>query len=195
MSTYWFSRNDFGMEPQSGWGLVFDEIKSKEGLKSDAALAQSLGVSRAFICAVRKNRKGVSNEIGMKLYRRLGRPITESDLGLFMSTRVQKLVARQTYLASKEMVLKRANGICELCTKPAPFVAPDGKPYLEIHHLLPLVLNGSSGENNLVALCPNCHRKLEICPSVEDITKTIAHAGLNLDKDQLRLIIESLTFQ
>ena len=192
MSTFRYARGEIGMESESGWGLVFDEIKSKEGLKSDSALAQSLGVSRAFICAVRKNRKGVSNEMGTKLYQRLGRPITEADLELFMSPRVQKLVARRTDLEAKELTLKRANGTCELCTNPAPFITRDGKPYLEIHHLLPVVLGGSSSANNLVALCPNCHRKLDMCPSVEDIMKTVARAGINLDRDHLRLIIECL---
>jgi 5-methylcytosine-specific restriction endonuclease McrA len=171
----------------SGWGRVFDEIKAKEGLTSDAKLAQSLDVSRTYICAVRKNRKGVSNELGKELYQRLGRRITEEDLELFMSFRIQK-TARPTDLDAKAIVLKRANGICELCTKPAPFLTPDGKPYLEIHQVVPNVFGGSRSVNNLVALCPNCHRKSEICPSIDDLKRMAARAGSEIAEDHLRAL-------
>ena len=54
-------------------------------------------------------------------------------------------------------VLKRANGICELCHQPAPFVRPDGSPYLEVHHWTPLADGGDDTIVNAAALCPNCH--------------------------------------
>ena len=58
-------------------------------------------------------------------------------------------------------VLKRANGICEHCKKPAPFLrAKDGSPYLEIHHWTHLSEGGEDTIENAAALCPNCHREL-----------------------------------
>lgn len=58
-------------------------------------------------------------------------------------------------------VLKRANGICERCLKPAPFIrASDNTPYLEVHHIIPLSAGGLDNLNNTIALCPNCHREL-----------------------------------
>lgn len=57
-------------------------------------------------------------------------------------------------------VLKRANGKCELCGKPAPFYKKsDGSPYLEVHHIQQLSFGGLDTETNAQALCPNCHRK------------------------------------
>lgn len=56
-------------------------------------------------------------------------------------------------------VLAAANGICEACSKPAPFDREDGTPYLEVHHVLPLAQGGSDRACNAVAVCPNCHRK------------------------------------
>lgn len=57
-------------------------------------------------------------------------------------------------------VLKRAEGICEDCGNPAPFLrASNGSPYLEVHHVLPLAKGGDDTVENAVALCPNCHRK------------------------------------
>jgi hypothetical protein len=57
-------------------------------------------------------------------------------------------------------VLERANGICERCKKTAPFLTdtPDNRPYLEVHHKIPLAENGDDTVANAIALCPNCHR-------------------------------------
>jgi 5-methylcytosine-specific restriction protein A len=55
-------------------------------------------------------------------------------------------------------VFIRANGICEKCKKPAPFIrAKDNTPYLETHHLVPLSEGGEDSLANTVAVCPNCH--------------------------------------
>ncbi len=55
----------------------------------------------------------------------------------------------------------RANGFCEACGKPAPFIsARDGKPYLEIHHKVLLANGGEDTIENAIALCPNCHREM-----------------------------------
>lgn len=55
--------------------------------------------------------------------------------------------------------LKRANGICQLCNQPAPFLNKNGIPFLEVHHIDFLSEGGSDTIYNTVALCPNCHRK------------------------------------
>ena len=57
-------------------------------------------------------------------------------------------------------VLERANGICESCLKPAPFMrASNGTPYLEIHHKIRLADGGEDTVENAIAVCPNCHKK------------------------------------
>lgn len=56
-------------------------------------------------------------------------------------------------------VLFRANGRCEHCGKPAPFLKRiDHTPYLEVHHIVRLADGGNDTVENAVALCPNCHR-------------------------------------
>lgn len=56
--------------------------------------------------------------------------------------------------------LLRANGICEACTQPAPFIKKsDGLHYLEVHHKRRLADGGKDSVENAIALCPNCHRK------------------------------------
>ncbi len=66
---------------------------------------------------------------------------------------------RNEYIA--EQALRRANGICQLCSSPAPFKKKkSGTPYLEVHHVIWLAKNGLDTLENTVALCPNCHRKM-----------------------------------
>lgn len=64
---------------------------------------------------------------------------------------------RDVRVAAK--TLKFANGKCELCDKPT-FLKKNGKPFLEVHHVLPLSQEGSDTVTNTVALCPNCHKEL-----------------------------------
>jgi len=70
---------------------------------------------------------------------------------------------RNVYQRSRDVrvyVLARANGKCEGCEAPAPFVRADGTPYLEPHHLRRLSDGGPDHPAHVIALCPNCHRRV-----------------------------------
>lgn len=55
--------------------------------------------------------------------------------------------------------LIRANGYCVKCQKAAPFFRKsDNSPYLEVHHIKPLSEGGLDTLENVIAICPNCHR-------------------------------------
>lgn len=54
---------------------------------------------------------------------------------------------------------QRAAGRCEYCQTEAPFLTGAGTPYLEVHHVVPLSQDGEDRLDNVLALCPNCHRK------------------------------------
>ena len=72
------------------------------------------------------------------------------------------------YLA--QLIKLSASGSCELCKNPAPFQDKDGRPYLEIY-TLDDNYQGNEPEKNLVALCPNCHQKMIVNPSEDDLRK------------------------
>lgn len=56
--------------------------------------------------------------------------------------------------------LFRANGYCEKCKKSAPFLRDNDKtPYLEVHHIVTLSEGGEDTIENVIAVCPNCHRQ------------------------------------
>jgi 5-methylcytosine-specific restriction protein A len=58
----------------------------------------------------------------------------------------------------KEFALRHADGVCQGCKKEAPFVDKSGNPFLEVHHLHRRADGGPDTPENVIALCPNCHR-------------------------------------
>lgn len=58
----------------------------------------------------------------------------------------------------RNVVLQRAQGVCELCGEPG-FTTAAGNVFLETHHVVPLSEGGADAANNIAALCPNDHRE------------------------------------
>lgn len=70
---------------------------------------------------------------------------------------------RNVYQRSGDLkiyVLRRANGRCEGCAQPAPFLTPAGHPYLEPHHTRRLSDGGPDDYHHVIALCSTCHRRV-----------------------------------
>lgn len=59
----------------------------------------------------------------------------------------------------RQLVLDRSEGHCELCNQPG-FALPDGRRYVETHHVEPLAAGGADRVWNVVALCPSHHREV-----------------------------------
>jgi 5-methylcytosine-specific restriction endonuclease McrA len=164
-------------ETASGWAPLLDQLKVQDMLKSDAALAVQLGVTRSFISAVRTGRKNISPELGEAIFRRLGKRIAQEDQQLFRPLRLQRDSAlRRLDPLVRSRVLARAAGKCELCGCAAPFLTLGGEPYLEIHHIVPFGYECTASAESSVALCPNCHRKVELRPSDADTETLLSRA-------------------
>ena len=70
---------------------------------------------------------------------------------------------RNVYQRSDDLkvyVLRRADGTCEGCDQPAPFLTTAGRPYLEPHHTRRLSDGGPDDYHHVIALCPTCHRRV-----------------------------------
>jgi 5-methylcytosine-specific restriction protein A len=70
---------------------------------------------------------------------------------------------RKIYQRSRQVshyVLMRANGECESCERPAPFLRRDGTPYLEPHHVNRVSDGGLDHPRYVGAICPSCHREI-----------------------------------
>ncbi|ASK18475.1 HNH endonuclease [Halomonas sp. N3-2A] len=75
---------------------------------------------------------------------------TQKEVKTYAYVRDPKVVAQ---------VLREAKGICFDCENKGPFISKvTGQPYLEVHHVQMLKDGGPDTPENVVALCPNCHR-------------------------------------
>ena len=75
----------------------------------------------------------------------------------------------------------RSNGFCELCEARAPFILENGEPYLEISHIK---TNTDSCElDEIVLLCPNCNKRLEILKNPGDINYLIRKMRRNKNNE------------
>lgn len=76
---------------------------------------------------------------------------------------VQRTVKTLAYTRDPRVAayaLRKAKGRCGDCKKPAPFTRrATGHPFLEVHHIHMLKDGGADTPDNVIALCPNCHRK------------------------------------
>lgn len=62
-----------------------------------------------------------------------------------------------------------------MCGEEAPFYDKNKEPYLEEHHVKRLADGGSDTMDNVVAVCPNCHRKLHV---LNDEADTVVLEGI-----------------
>ncbi|MBS1616410.1 MAG: HNH endonuclease [Bacteroidetes bacterium] len=88
----------------------------------------------------------------------------------------KQVIVQQTVFLRNQLVvaevLYRANGHCEQCQQPAPFLRDsDNTPYLEVHHKTRLADGGDDTVENAIALCPNCHRQVHHGQKRHTITK------------------------
>lgn len=98
-----------------------------------------------------KKAKGLSQKERLEL-------INKSDKRPTQRLVKQLLFQRNPYVIAE--ALFRANGHCGKCGKIAPFFKDyDNTPYLEVHHIKPLSEGGDDTIENVIALCPNCHRQ------------------------------------
>lgn len=161
---------------KSNWGKVFDELKNKRDLRTDAELATYLDVTKAFISSVRSGRRNISIPLAEKIFASLERDLAPDEYAIFMPVRIAtKIKTRTLNPQLHREVRERAMGNCEYCLQPAPFKTTEGEPYLEVHHLLPLAAGGTDAIRNVVALCPNCHRRFHLNPPEDATTFQAKH--------------------
>lgn len=95
------------------------------------------------------------------------------------------IVERKEYYRDpnlKEYVKRIADGWCQCCKKQAPFEDRFDVPYLEEHHVKALADGGSDTMDNVVALCPNCHRKIHVLGEKKDILMLERQAKKNAEE-------------
>lgn len=126
-------------------------IKKKQ--QTQEKIAKRLSDKTLFLRAVHSNKRPVSRQVGSSTY----------EQNVYVS----------------ELATRRADGICQLCDRPAPFEDAKGLPFLECHHITWLSRGGEDTIENTVLLCPNCHRKMHMLNLKTDVKKLKEEAQKN----------------
>lgn len=86
--------------------------------------------------------------------------------------------------ALKLYVLARSEGMCEGCGNHAPFETKTG-PFLECHHVHRLADGGPDEPQNVVAICPNCHRRAHYSKDSEIFNNKLKVIALKVEINAL----------
>ena len=88
--------------------------------------------------------------------------------------RMAKQIRRQRSSEIRTYVLRRAEGVCELTGKDAPFHKANGEPYLEVHHIRKLSDGGLDHPANCAAITPNAHREIHFGATGSELDERLA---------------------
>lgn len=102
------------------------------------------------------------------------RPPADAPVTLSSTTTTTRSRRREVRM----FVLRRAAGKCEFCGE-AGFKLPDGRIYLETHHVHQLSLGSSDSVKNVAALCANHHREAHHGDDAALIKRTLQHRLLS----------------
>lgn len=101
---------------------------------------------------------------------------------LTSSAKEKREIAYYRSEALKVYVIVRARGLCEGCGSEAPFQTKKG-PFLECHHLHRLADGGPDHPINVVALCPNCHRRAHYAKDSVDFNNKLKIAAITAENN------------
>lgn len=96
------------------------------------------------------------------------------------SPSVREHVSYYRSRALKAYVMQRAKGVCEGCDEPAPFETRKGA-YLEVHHIHRVSDGGPDHPENVVGVCPNCHRRAHYSKDKKAFNETLKGRVLQIE--------------
>lgn len=106
-----------------------------------------------------KSQNGTPNSLSdQELFEKAKQSSPTPSTGSSNGSRGGRSYPRSQYV--REFALRLADGVCQGCDKDAPFIAESGTPFLEVHHITRRSDGGADAPENVVALCPNCHRRV-----------------------------------
>lgn len=105
----------------------------------------------------------------------------------------KRLKVRQDNKKEYRQILKSYSYKCALCDWNLPYNAPDGKKQYQggcdLHHITPYSEGGSNEANNLILLCPNCHKLADTGMITREYLRTKLVLNTNTyDKDVLNQV-------
>jgi len=147
-----------------------NELFKKENIEIDPKPTYKVETSLLKKLIEKENNKKIIRPF--KILDVLEQKINQTDGKTYTKSVVLNQFVRSEQI--REYAKIRAEGICELCDKLAPFKDKFGNPFLETHHIIYLSKGGSDTIDNVAAICPNCHRKIHNLNLKEDVKKLLS---------------------
>lgn len=157
-SKLWDKKNNIFENRNIGegiWGLVGDTVHTYQEPSSTSKKITSFKTKKAKVSNAIKATakiKKVKNNDNKTNSSNLMNSELDDDLRLIIT----KKVKLNKELASE--IKARANHKCEYCGQET-FKDDQNEDYLEVHHIVFLSEGGKDQKDNLIALCPTCHRR------------------------------------
>lgn len=107
--------------------------------------------------------------------------VAQTPKSVTSKEKLQHIQYRST--AIKLYAKKRSGGKCEACGCDAPFVTKSG-PYLEVHHLTKLADGGTDIPENVIAVCPTCHRRAHYSVNKDDFNQELIYKVQQVENNQ-----------
>lgn len=138
-------------------GLAYADWGKKDGRIVYTDEGEELS-KEAVIKRLRKLEKLIGQDLRAAFDSQIPKAGTDTELGF---------AAAPTKRTIKENAKWYAGNKCEICAEHETFFTDDGRMYMEAHHLIPLASqaefeNSLNQEQNVVCLCPNCHREIHL---------------------------------
>lgn len=161
----WHVQEDSRVDHQKGGLYRLSKYKSwiPDNEKHELTELPSSIDSPSLACWLEENERRVASLNIRELARRaaMATPIPRK-----VKSSESTLYIRDPHVAA--YAKKLAAGKCDLCANPAPFLTLNAESYLESHHVKWLSRGGHDLIDNVVALCPNCHRKMHVRDEIVD---------------------------
>jgi hypothetical protein len=90
-----------------------------------------------------------------------------------LAPKERKAIYRIRSSAIRRYALCRAGNCCEACGQQAPFRTASGSWYLEVHHTDRVADDGPDHPAKVIALCPNCHRRVEFSADAKQFNASL----------------------
>lgn len=116
-------------------------------------------------------------ELLLKNYSKLSKGFADESVGVITGAKPVRRFKRSR--EARDLVIARSEFKCEYdkCTGMPPDVDSQGKPILQVDHIVPLSEGGSDRPSNMIAICPNCH-----------VAKTIGFNKKRIAKEFLKIV-------
>jgi 5-methylcytosine-specific restriction protein A len=140
--------------------MVYEKHHIEQAPDREGKLRDAIVFELRPLSAIVETTEGAAGEEPPKTLEGL-RALAKAAAGIVPLTKTAGV--RNVYQRSRDVrnyVLTRAAGHCEGCKTPAPFIRKDGTAYLEPHHIRRVSDGGPDDPSFVIALCPNCHRRV-----------------------------------